>query len=64
MPGDELFHQGDYGDAAYIILEGEADVLVDTPKGAVKVATPRQERHHRRDRDPVRRAAHRDRGRA
>jgi CRP/FNR family cyclic AMP-dependent transcriptional regulator len=39
MSGDELFHQGDYGDAAYIILEGEADVLVDTPSGAVKVAT-------------------------
>jgi CRP-like cAMP-binding protein len=39
MPGDELFHQGDYGDAAYIIMEGEANVLVDTPKGAVKVAT-------------------------
>jgi CRP/FNR family transcriptional regulator, cyclic AMP receptor protein len=37
--GDELFHQGDYGDAAYIILEGEADVLVDTPSGVVKVAT-------------------------
>lgn len=39
MPGDELFRQGDYGDAAYIILDGEADILVDTPKGAVKVAT-------------------------
>jgi CRP-like cAMP-binding protein len=39
ISGDELFHQGDYGDAAYIILEGEADVLVDTPTGAVKVAT-------------------------
>ena len=39
MSGDELFHQGDYGDAAYIILEGEADVLVDTPQGVVKVAT-------------------------
>ena len=39
MSGDELFHQGDYGDAAYIILEGEADVMVDTPSGAVKVAT-------------------------
>jgi CRP/FNR family transcriptional regulator, cyclic AMP receptor protein len=36
---DELFHQGDYGDAAYIILDGEADILVDTPKGAVKIAT-------------------------
>ena len=64
MSGDELFHQGDNGDAAYIILEGEADILVDTPKGAIKVATPGQERHHRRDRDPVRRAAHRDGGRA
>jgi CRP-like cAMP-binding protein len=39
LSGDELFHQGDYGDAAYIILEGEANVLVDTPHGAVKVAT-------------------------
>ena len=39
LSGDELFHQGDYGDAAYVILEGEADVLVDTPDGAVKVAT-------------------------
>ena len=37
--GDELFHQGDYGDAAYIVLEGEADVVVDTPAGAVKIAT-------------------------
>jgi CRP/FNR family transcriptional regulator, cyclic AMP receptor protein len=25
LAGDELFHQGDHGDAAYIILEGEAD---------------------------------------
>jgi CRP/FNR family cyclic AMP-dependent transcriptional regulator len=36
--GDELFHQGDDGDAAYVILDGQADILVDTPKGAVKVA--------------------------
>jgi CRP-like cAMP-binding protein len=39
LSGDELFHQGDYGEAAYIILEGEVDVLVDTPDGAVKIAT-------------------------
>lgn len=39
MAGDELCHQGDVGDAAYIILEGEADVLVDTPDGALRVAT-------------------------
>jgi CRP-like cAMP-binding protein len=37
--GDELFHQDDYGDAAYIILEGEADILVDTPHSAIKIAT-------------------------
>ncbi|MEO1091775.1 MAG: cyclic nucleotide-binding domain-containing protein [Pseudomonadota bacterium] len=39
MRGDELFHQGDIGDAAYIILDGEAAVLVDSPNGAVQVAT-------------------------
>jgi CRP/FNR family cyclic AMP-dependent transcriptional regulator len=39
LSGDELFHQGDYGDAAYIILEGEADILVDTPDSAIKIAT-------------------------
>ena len=39
LPGDELFHQDDYGDAAYVILEGEADILVDTPGSALKIAT-------------------------
>ncbi len=37
--GHKLFDQGDMGDAAYIIVEGEAEVLVDTPKGEVRVAT-------------------------
>jgi CRP/FNR family cyclic AMP-dependent transcriptional regulator len=37
--GDELFHQDDYGDAAYVILDGEADILVDTPRKAIKIAT-------------------------
>lgn len=37
--GVALFHEGDNGDAAYIVLEGEADIMVDTPGGAVKVAT-------------------------
>jgi CRP/FNR family transcriptional regulator, cyclic AMP receptor protein len=39
MAGDQLCRQGDVGDAAYIILEGDADVLVDTPRGTIKVAT-------------------------
>lgn len=39
LSGDELFRQGDYGDAAYIILKGEADIVVDTPNGTVKVAS-------------------------
>jgi CRP/FNR family transcriptional regulator, cyclic AMP receptor protein len=36
--GQVLFRQGDMGDAAYIIMEGEADVLVDAPAGPVAVA--------------------------
>ena len=34
-----LFRQGDSGDAAYIIVDGEVDVLVDTPAGPLVVAT-------------------------
>jgi CRP-like cAMP-binding protein len=36
--GQELFHQGDMGDAMYVILSGSADVLIDTPGGSLKVA--------------------------
>jgi CRP-like cAMP-binding protein len=36
--GEEMFHQGDLADAAYIILEGRADVVIDTPAGPLKVA--------------------------
>jgi CRP/FNR family cyclic AMP-dependent transcriptional regulator len=39
LAGEELFHQGDTGDAAYIILSGDADVLVDSANGPVKVAS-------------------------
>jgi CRP/FNR family cyclic AMP-dependent transcriptional regulator len=39
LSGDELFHQGDYGDAAYIILEGAADILVATADSAIKIAS-------------------------
>ncbi len=33
-----LFCQGDVGDAAYIIIEGAAKVLVDTDQGQIEVA--------------------------
>lgn len=36
--GQSLFLQGDMGDAAYIIVDGTADVIVDTPTGPLKVA--------------------------
>jgi CRP-like cAMP-binding protein len=38
-PGETLFHQGDPGDAAYIIMEGEAEVLINGPSGPIAVAT-------------------------
>ncbi len=37
-PGQELFHQGDSGDTAYIIISGEADILIDGANGPIKVA--------------------------
>jgi CRP-like cAMP-binding protein len=36
--GTILFNEGDMGDAAYIIVEGEAEVRVETPTGPVTVA--------------------------
>jgi CRP-like cAMP-binding protein len=36
--GQELFHQGDHADTAYIIIEGAADVCVDSPGGEISVA--------------------------
>jgi CRP-like cAMP-binding protein len=38
-PGQLIFKQGDMGDAAYIVIEGEAEVLVDTAGGKTVVAT-------------------------
>lgn len=38
-PGQELFHQGDISDAAYIIIDGTADVILDTGAGRVTVAS-------------------------
>ena len=30
--GEDLMVEGDFGDVAYIILSGQADVLINTPK--------------------------------
>ena len=37
-PGQELCRQGDIGDAAYLVISGEADILVNTPGGPLKIA--------------------------
>ena len=37
-PGEALFHQGDTGDAAYVVLAGKADILVDSSTGPIKIA--------------------------
>jgi CRP-like cAMP-binding protein len=36
--GQRFFSQGDASDAAYVILEGRANVLLTTPNGEIKVA--------------------------
>jgi CRP/FNR family cyclic AMP-dependent transcriptional regulator len=36
--GQELCHQGEPGDAMYVILGGVADVLIDSPSGQIRVA--------------------------
>ncbi|MGO4704573.1 Crp/Fnr family transcriptional regulator [Microvirga sp. 2MCAF38] len=36
--GQRFFAQGDMSDAAYVILEGVAHVMLDTPHGEIKVA--------------------------
>ena len=36
--GQEVCHQGEPGDAMYVILGGVADVLIDTDKGQIRVA--------------------------
>ncbi len=38
-PADQvIFHQGDPGNSAYIILSGEAEVIVESPEGPLVVA--------------------------
>ena len=36
--GQEVCHQGDTGDAMYVILGGVADILIDTAGGPMRVA--------------------------
>jgi CRP-like cAMP-binding protein len=36
--GQSLFRKGDYGDAAFIIISGEAEVIVSTASGEIPVA--------------------------
>ena len=38
-PGKQLMRQGDPADAAYLIIDGKAEVIVETPSGPVTVAT-------------------------
>jgi CRP/FNR family transcriptional regulator, cyclic AMP receptor protein len=38
-PGNQLCRQGDPADAAYLIVDGRANVIVETPGGPVIVAT-------------------------
>ncbi|HEV2100906.1 MAG TPA: cyclic nucleotide-binding domain-containing protein [Stellaceae bacterium] len=37
--GKPLFRQGDPGDAAYLLIDGEAEVIAETPAGPVVLAT-------------------------
>ncbi len=37
-PGRRLFQQGDRADAAYLIIEGHAEVLAETPTGPMVLA--------------------------
>ncbi len=39
QPGQVLFEQGDSGDAAYVVLSGEADILIDNESDRIKVAS-------------------------
>lgn len=40
-PNEVLFEQGGVGDMAYVLVDGECDILVSTTEGQVKVASAR-----------------------
>ena len=37
--GKTLFRQGDQAEAAFLIIEGEADIIIDAPTGPLTIAT-------------------------
>ena len=37
--GQDLCKQGDIGDAAYVIVSGDADVIIDTPSATLKLVS-------------------------
>tara|TARA_B100001123_G_scaffold345842_1_gene393930 strand:+ start:808 stop:1263 length:456 start_codon:yes stop_codon:yes gene_type:complete len=41
--GQSLCVQGEIGDAAYVIIEGQCDVTIDTPNGSLTLATVGQD---------------------
>lgn len=38
-PGEVLCHEGEQGDAAYIVIRGEAEVSIATPQGPYYIST-------------------------
>lgn len=40
--GENIVEEGDFGDTAYIILEGRADVIIRTPGGEQMIATVKE----------------------
>lgn len=36
-PGETLFYQGDAADAAYVVLSGQVDLMIEADLGAIKV---------------------------
>ena len=38
-PGQVVFEEGEVGEYAYVIIEGEADISLNTPSGSLSVAT-------------------------
>jgi CRP/FNR family transcriptional regulator, cyclic AMP receptor protein len=37
-PGQDLCRQGEPGDAAYLVIEGEVAISIDSPSGAIELA--------------------------